>query len=282
MTQIWLGVVEKQRLYVFGGTAAVAETAVAQARLRHWDHQALADLPLWSQCPPEQKPAFLEERENDFDVTWANWDTQTTLLTTLDGDFHVASGWWTGEQIDRWLPRSGITAETAYEHARYIPSHDHVTLWPIEVIPRTHIQESPDRPTTLRAAMQHRGNDLSSYAEMTRTTRYGIAGSGAWPDSIRVGLLLTDWKRWQYALPPTTQEPVAWPLDTLFEQHESSCVGEALIEMCDSGQTPSPMLASDHPIGRVLRSVACGEKNEADCFVIDSEAALACVRESRS
>lgn len=286
VTKIWLGVEAKERIFVFGGTKAVSETAVAQARLRHWDHQALVDLELWSHCPPESWPTWLDDLIDGFDETWANWDTETTQLSTEFGDFHVASGWWTDRQIDRWLPRSGITGQAARQQARYLPYHGTVAIWPEETAVGTHKQDSPQTLTTLGAAMQHRGNSLS-WLEMIRTTRYGIAGSGAWTNQINadkdfVGKLLTGWTRWQYALPPTTHEPIAWPLDTLFRQHESTCVSNALIEMCKSGQTPSPMLAADHPIGRVLRSLACGEKNEEGCFVSGLRDAAACIERNRS
>ena len=266
---------ERITLRVFGGDAAVSQDAIdtyldadqpseenkttdtepQPVQFRRWDRQALIDLPLWAHCPPEPEPQWLVERLNGFDLTWANWDTESV---ELDG-YHVASGWWTDEQLNRWLPGAGVTAEMAYEHATYHPISDTVGLWPVTILPTAHFQDTPRSHPGLRPAMEHRGHNLSSFADMLRATRDGIAGSGAWPDHVRPGLLLTGWVQWRYAQPPTIQEPIAWAFRSLFEARESGCAAEALIAMCASGETPSPLLASDHPIGRVLRSLACGE-----------------------
>jgi len=231
------------------------EPVSQSVELRRWNHQALIDLPLWSHCPPEVWPDWLTDRLAGFDRTWANWDAETVEL----GGYHVASGWWTDEQLDRWLPGAGVTAEMAYEHATYHPIMDTVGLWPDTIAPVAHEQGTPRTLTSLRAAMEHRGHNLSSFADMLRATSRGIAGAGAWPDSINVGNLMSSWVRFRYAQPPTTQEPVAWPLASLFQAHDANCVADALMSVCASDETPDQMLAAEHPIGRVLRSLACGQ-----------------------
>ena len=225
-------------------------------RLRRWNHQALINLPLWSHCPPEPEPADLAAKLDGYDRTWANWDSATYRA----GDIHVAAGWWTDEQLAMWVPDGSVTAESARQHATYFPSADTVALWPKHLTPTLHSQSTPRTLKTLRAAMEHRGLQLASFARMLVDTRDGIAGEGAWPENIRPGILLTSWTTWRYAQPPTTQEPVAWPLRSLFAARESGCVAKALIAMCASNDpVPDGVLASDHPIGRVLRSLACGE-----------------------
>lgn len=264
-TKTWLSVSNTERLYVFGGTAAVSDAAVSQwmprtavqAQFRRWDHQALIDLPLWSHCPPEMnRSQELIDLIAKYDRTWANWDT----VSYRAGGLNIAAGWWTDEQLAMWIPDGSVTAESARRHATYYADPDTIALWPDHESPRVHWQGTPRVLATLRAAMEHRGLQLESFARMLTDTRDGIAGTpGPWPETIDVGKLLTSWTRWRYAQPPTYQEPVAWPLWSLFTARESDCAGAALIAMCDSGETPSPMLARDHPIGRVLRSLACGE-----------------------
>ncbi len=229
---------------------------VVDVQLRRWNHQALIDLPLWSHCPPEQWTSTLIARLDRYLGVWDGWDSE---VVELEG-YHIASGWWTDEQLDMWLPGAGVTAQMAREHANYHPIMDTVGLWPDTMAPTSMNVEAPEHLPTLKAAMEHRGHDPHApLSVLLRATRDGIAGSGAWPDDVHVGLLLTDWMRWRSSRPPTIHEPVAWPLRSLFQARESTCVGEALIEMCASDDTPSPVLASDHPIGRVLRSLACGE-----------------------
>ena len=250
------------RLYVFGGTAAVSDAAVAQwepatavrAKFRRWDHQALVDLPLWAHCPPELKPAWLTERIAGYDATWAGWDTAAIELS--DGRL-LATGWMTDEQIGRWLPGSGITAEEALANLVYRPDSDTVTIW--EGLVTMHVQGHPANLPTLQAAMRHRGVYGSSFPEQLAATVHGVSGSGRWPADLHLGLLLSDWVRFRYAQPPTLAEPVAWPLWTLFKAKESTCVAEALVAMCASDEQPPAMLTPTHPIGRVLRSLACAE-----------------------
>ena len=230
-------------------------TEPQRVQLRRWDHQALIDLPLWAHCPPEVWPSWLTERLDGFDLTWAGWDNE---VVELNG-YHVASGWWTDEQLAMWLPGSGIDAETARENATYHPNADSVGLWSVTVAPVLHEQGTPRTLTTLRAAMEHRGHNLDSFAAMLRATSRGISGTGAWPEHIDRSNLLTSWMRFRYAQPPTTTEPVAWPLRSLFEAHEAGCVADALVVVCTSEETPDAMLEPQHQIGRVLRSLACGQ-----------------------
>ena len=231
------------------------EPEASNAQLRRWDHQALIALPLWEHCPPEAEPADLRSMLDRFDRTWAGWDSETV---TLDGHA-IAAGWWTDRQIGMWLPGSGITAASAREHAEYHVSADSVSLWPEDDAPTAHSQATPRTLPTLRAAMEHRGHRLDSFTSMLRATKDGIAGSGAWPDDIHIGLLLNAWTMWRYAQPPTTREPVVWALRSLFGARESTCAGDALVGMCSSDNAPPSLLRGSHPIGRVLRSLACGE-----------------------
>ena len=231
-------------------------TEPQRVQLRRWDHQALIDLPLWAHCPPEVWPSWLTERLDRYARVWVGWYSE---VVEIDG-YHIAAGWWTDEQLAMWLPGSGIDAETARENATYHPNADSVGLWPVTVAPNLMQQEvPPEQLATLTAALRHRGHRLDSFAAKLRATSRGVSGTGAWPEHIDIGLLLTDWVRFRYAQPPTTAEPVAWPLRSLFEARESDCAAEALVAMCASGETPDAVLAANHPIGRVLRSLACGE-----------------------
>ena len=249
-----------EHLYVFGGTAAIAEDVVngwtlrpAAFEFRHWDHQALIDLPLWAHCPPEVWPSSLTDLLDGYDITWAGWDTKAA---EVDGRM-IATGWMTDTQIGRWLPGSGITAEGAQANLAYVEQLDSVTFWDGRVTP--HRQGTPDGLPDLGNALRFRNLPRSTFDAQLAATRFGVDGSGAWPSDVRVGYLLTDWLRFRYAQPPTTMEPVAWPLRSLFEARESACAGEALIAMCASDETPPVVLRSQHPIGRVLRSLACAE-----------------------
>ena len=229
---------------------------VVDVELRRWDHQALIDLPLWAHCPPEPEPDWLRARMDKYRSVWNGWADE---VVEMDG-YYVASGWWTDEQIGRWLPGAGVTAAMAYEHAVYHPIADTVALWPDTLMPTTMpIEAPPDQLPTLTAALRHRGHGIDGFADLLRATSRGVAGAGAWPESIDVGKLLTSWVRFRMSQPPTTHEPVAWPLRSLFDARESGCAAEALREMCESEQTPPAVLAAAHPIGRVLRSLACGE-----------------------
>lgn len=265
-TETWLSGTE--RLYVFGGTAAVAESAVSQwvsgeptqavaARFPRWNHQALIDLPLWSHCPPEVWPSWLTGYLDDWDEIYAGWDS---AAVTIDGT-RIASGWWTDEQLALWVSDGSVTAESAHANARYDKLLNFVSVWPDGASVPLHPMETPRQLTTLQAAMEHRGYEVesASLAAMLAATLHGVGGDTEWPDDLSEGRLLTSWMRWRYQQPPTTAEPVAWALRSLFEARESDCAAEALIEMCASAATPPPMLAQRHPIGRVLRSLACAE-----------------------
>lgn len=257
-----------ERLYVFGGTAAVSDAAVSQwasaqptpavaARFPRWNHQALIDLPLWSHCPPEVWPSWLTGYLDDWVEIYAGWDS---AAVDIDGT-RIASGWWTDEQLAQWIPNGSVTAESAHRDARYDTTLNLVSLWPQGHSVPLHPMETPRQLPTLQAAMEHRGYNVESgsLAEMLAATLHGVNGDTEWPSDLSKGKLLTSWMRWRYQQPPTTAEPVAWALRSLFEARESGCAAEALIEMCASGETPPPMLTQRHPIGRVLRSLACAE-----------------------
>ena len=221
-------------------------------QFRRWDHQALIDLPLWAHCPPEDW-GTISDRLDGYDITWAGWDT---AAIEIDGRW-IAVGYLTDAQIDRWLPGSGITADDALANLHYSETADSTLIWRGSVT--LHLMDTPRRLPTLEAAMRSRGVYSDNLVSSLEVTRHGVAGSGAWPSGLRLGRLLTDWVRWRYSWPPTTAEPVAWPLRSLFEARESACAAEALIAMCASDETPPAMLARNHPIGRVLRSLACAE-----------------------
>ena len=239
--------------FLIRALALVQAPTPAAFEFRHWDHQALIDLPLWAHCAPEVWPSALIDLLDGYDITWAGWDTEAT---EVDGRM-IATGWMTDEQIGRWLPGSGITAEQAQADLTYVEQSDSVTFWAGDVT--MHWQDTPDLLPDLGNALRFRNLPRSTFEAQLAATRFGVDGSGAWPSDVRFEYLLTDWVRFRYAQPPTTMEPVAWPLRSLFEARESTCVGEALIAMCASDETPPVVLRSQHPIGRVLRSLACAE-----------------------
>ena len=255
LTYCTSGPVRRSQMATFLARALglVQSPTPAAFEFRRWDHQALIDLPLWAHCPSEVWPSALIDLLDGYDITWAGWDTEAA---EVDGQM-IATGWMTDEQIGRWLPRSGITAEQAQANLAYVEQSDSVAFWDGDVT--MHRQGTPDGLPDLGNALRFRNLPRSTFDAQLAVTRFGVDGSGAWPSDVRVGYLLTDWVRFRYAQPPTTMEPVAWPLRTLFEARESICAGEALIAMCASDETPPAVLRSQHPIGRVLRSLACAE-----------------------
>lgn len=247
-----------------------------------YDHAAIEAL--FPRCPPPSGGSLSEwapwigDVLDYWDKTYARWDTDSGF-----GSSRVATGWWTDEQLEMWLPGSGITAASAGSDIGYHYANDTLGLWisynppadnprpyyypymgsdgtytfedlyrRIEPLGYRYEQADPDNRSTPRAYIRDEG----------------IPGSEPNPRGVDVTQVMLEWMLTRYVEPPTKREPSAWAMRTLLDAHDPSCVKRMMRRVCaydgnltDAlGEQAAEVLDRSHHFGRVLWSLVCPEK----------------------
>lgn len=253
----------------------------------YYDHTQIREL--FPDCPPPREnrateiiwfsPEEIADHITYWDSMYEGWDTESREIN----GYTIATGWWTDRQLARYLTPAGlITAASARQNEWYYPELDHLVFWPAANegwLPR---YWEPHRFASTDTMMVHlyrravsRGyvsNDTDGAATVEEQLRHirdsGMPGNQPNPERMRgnsrLAGLLWEWTLYRTQWPPTTREPAHFPMRSLLEAREPTCVVAEMLKVC-SGQVPpdTPLLKRWDNFGQVLWSLICPEKINA-------------------
>lgn len=232
------------------------------------DHDAIRAL--FPECRAAlPSPDWALEHDEYWFKTFENWDTE---FVTLNGQ-RVASGWWTDEQLEMYLPGYGLTAASVRADAVYVPQTDDMLpysgappgegLADAYWVPLDNEDGTFSLPSLYRR-LQTVGYDASASNPGNRgytlelVRRNDVAGYNTTTDASELGVLMWDWVTYRIQQPPIDEEPTAWGIYTLLETRREGCVAQQMLNICNGErEADSPLLAPSHRIGQALRSLAC-------------------------
>ena len=290
---------ESVTLRVFGGNAAVSQTAIDDylaaspaVGVKHYknrsersalpasdryfiDHNEVAAL--FPQCglPPEYHPNTLARMDYQ-QALYAGFDREVTQGSFGGRPRDFVTGWWTDDKLREVYGNTYPEVTLAWAKER-------VTMWSFGQVGfgwRPHLQ-GPDWMTVPSAGKPgYRG--LYDRIAMDGFVSQSIKGAQEFADHYGVrnprrvdptdaawidqgGRLLWDWTGFMMQFPPVDREPAAWGMRTLLQTRHPRCVAQQMLAICDEPITDvtSPHLRHDSeasPLGWALRNLICGER----------------------